>query len=98
VRDFLKEHHVEEKFTHSLGHGIGLKVHESPRIRSDSSSEYHLETGVVMTIEPGLYVPGLGGIRLEDTVVVHIEGAPSLTPSPFDLICHESQLSRNTHV
>lgn len=96
VRDFFKQNQIESRFTHSLGHGIGLHVHESPRIRSDS--DYHLETGAIITIEPGLYVPGLGGVRLEDTLVVHPEGAVSLTPSPFDLVISDAPIARKTDV
>lgn len=86
VREYFKENGVEDRFTHSLGHGIGLRVHESPRIRADASSDYILESGAVITIEPGLYLPAKGGVRLEDTLVVSERGAVSLTPSPFEIV------------
>ncbi len=58
----------EKYFIHALGHGVGLNVHEQPRISTDSDAI--LEQGMTITMEPGLYVPGVGGIRVEDTIVV----------------------------
>lgn len=75
--------HPEEGFTHSLGHGVGLEVHERPWMgrRSDAFVE-----GDVVAVEPGLYVKGVGGVRLEDTVVVTGDGIAHLTePYPYDL-------------
>lgn len=74
---------LKEGFFHSLGHGIGLEIHERPRLgeRSDPLAE-----GDVVAIEPGLYFPGIGGVRLEDTVVVTDEAVEHLTdPLPYDL-------------
>ncbi len=66
---------------HSLGHGVGLEVHEMPRIYA--SSEGTLQAGMVITIEPGIYVPGFGGVRLEDTIVITGDGYESLTCRPL---------------
>lgn len=75
ARAVFKEEGVEELFVHSLGHGIGLEVHEFPRIKFDGEDkDVVLESGMVITIEPGLYVPGIGGVRYEDTIVITENG------------------------
>ncbi|WP_332881781.1 M24 family metallopeptidase [Methanosarcina horonobensis] len=63
-------------FTHSTGHGVGLDIHELPGV---GESNFLLEAGNVITIEPGLYYPGIGGIRLEDMVLVTEKGCENLT-------------------
>lgn len=68
IRRVLAEHDLERFFIHSGGHGIGLDVHESPSV--NGSSEEFFEKGMVLSIEPGVYIPGWGGVRLEDMVVV----------------------------
>lgn len=70
-------------FPHRVGHGLGLEAHEAPSL--DPGSELVLEEGMVVTVEPGVYLPGWGGVRLEDDVVVEARGARSLTAAPIDL-------------
>lgn len=71
-------------FTHSLGHGLGLQVHEAPRLSSRSTDT--LRNGNVVTIEPGIYVPGIGGVRIEDDIVIRGNQPEFLTTSPRELI------------
>lgn len=71
-------------FPHSLGHGLGLQVHEAPRLSALSTDV--LQPGHVVTIEPGVYVPGVGGVRIEDDVVIRNGYADVLSTSPKDLI------------
>ena len=81
ARNVLEQRGFGGAFTHSLGHGLGLEVHENPRLAR--SSEVPVPVGAVVTIEPGAYLEGWGGIRLEDDVVVTQAGAEYLsTPSP----------------
>jgi len=75
-----------ERFPHGLGHGVGLEIHEDPFLRWDSPEEPRLEAGAVITIEPGIYVPGLGGVRIEDMVEVTPEGARVLGRSIRELV------------
>ncbi|WP_025729568.1 M24 family metallopeptidase [Atopobacter phocae] len=84
VRDYLNEKGYGEYFTHSTGHGIGLEIHEGPAISSRST--VRLEPGHVITIEPGVYIPGLGGVRIEDDLLVTEDGAKVLTHSDRHLI------------
>ncbi|OHD56287.1 MAG: hypothetical protein A2Y33_00525 [Spirochaetes bacterium GWF1_51_8] len=72
-----------EYFTHSTGHGVGMQVHEAPRI--GANSETILSEGMVFTVEPGIYLPGKGGIRLEDIVTVRKNGCEVLTSTSYDL-------------
>ena len=72
-----------EFFTHSLGHGLGLQVHEAPLMKP--GSDVPLQAGMVVTVEPGLYLPGWGGVRIEDDVLVREDGSEVLTHVPKDL-------------
>lgn len=75
AREVFKREGVEDLFIHSLGHGIGLKTHEFPRIKQDGKDKKTvLKKGMVFTIEPGLYIPGTGGVRYEDTIVITENG------------------------
>jgi Xaa-Pro aminopeptidase len=83
ARQVMRKAGVEELFVHSLGHGIGLELHESPRIKFDGADRsLKLEPGMVITVEPGLYLPGKGGVRYEDTVVITPTGYVNLYPEP----------------
>ncbi|MBA9027396.1 M24 family metallopeptidase [Peribacillus huizhouensis] len=84
TRNFIAEKGYGEYFGHSTGHGIGLEVHEGPAL--SLKSETILEPGMVVTCEPGIYVPGLGGVRIEDDTIITVEGNEALTHSTKELI------------
>ncbi|MFB6100870.1 MAG: M24 family metallopeptidase [Candidatus Nanohalobium sp.] len=86
-RDRMAEemgYNLEENVLYTLGHGVGVEVHEGPGL-SVSAEEVELEEGMVVTIEPGLHVPGIGGVRLEDVVLVTEDGCEVLSQSPKEL-------------
>jgi Xaa-Pro aminopeptidase len=87
--DTIARKHIRQKgygryFIHSLGHGLGIHVHDPLRISAMSAAV--LKTGNVVTIEPGIYIPGRGGVRIEDDIVVRENGCEILTTSPKELI------------
>jgi Xaa-Pro aminopeptidase len=84
ARQVLARHRLDHYFIHSTGHGLGLEVHEEPRVAR--GQKQILVPGNLITIEPGVYVPGIGGIRIEDDVVVHADRTEVLTRVPRDLI------------
>lgn len=84
ARDYLTERGLGDAFGHSLGHGIGLEVHEAPRL--SKTAEELLPVGAVVTLEPGVYFPGWGGVRIEDDVYLGASGAEVLTEFRRDLI------------
>jgi Xaa-Pro aminopeptidase len=84
ARGVLRKEGLAEAFTHSTGHGVGLEIHEQPRIGSGQATR--LLPGMVITIEPGIYLPGQFGVRIEDMVAVTRNGGDVLTPAPKALI------------
>lgn len=84
ARQVLAAHRLDRYFVHSTGHGLGLEVHEEPRVAR--GQKHRLEAGNVITIEPGVYVEGVGGIRIEDDIAVRARGNEVLTRIPRDLI------------
>ena len=84
ARKALQEANLEDFFTHGLGHGVGLEVHEAPRLNKFAVNIPLIE-GDVITIEPGIYLPNIGGIRLENTLVIEKEKARSFMSMPFFL-------------
>lgn len=84
TRDYIAEKGFGENFGHSTGHGLGLEVHEEPRL--SSKSDITLTPGMVVTVEPGIYVQGVGGCRIEDDIVITDSGNERLTHASKELI------------
>ncbi len=83
ARDHIASAGYGPHFGHGLGHGVGIEIHEAPRLNPESDTI--LEVGMVVTVEPGIYLPGLGGVRIEDLVVVTDDGCEVLTQSSKEL-------------
>ena len=84
ARQVLKQHKLEAAFVHSTGHGLGLEIHEAPRLAKKEKAK--LKAGMVITIEPGVYLEGVGGIRIEDTLLVTENGCQIMTPTSKDFV------------
>lgn len=84
ARDIIDSAGYGKYFGHGLGHSLGIDVHENPRLSPTSTAQ--LEPGIVITVEPGIYVPGLGGVRIENSCVITQTGANSLVNSSRELI------------
>ncbi len=84
ARDIIAEAGYKERFGHSLGHGLGIEVHESPRV--SYKNDDNLKPGMVVTDEPGIYIPDWGGVRIEDDLIITEEGCQVLNSSPKELI------------
>lgn len=84
ARDYISEKGYKEYFQHGLGHGFGLEIHEEPYLNTRST--HVLSPGNIITIEPGIYVPDLGGVRIEDDLLVTETGHEVLTHAPKELI------------
>ena len=84
TRNVLKKYQMDKAFVHSTGHGLGLEIHEPPRL--GKKDETRLQAGMAITIEPGVYIEGLAGIRIEDTVLVTKNGCEVLTPTSKEFV------------
>jgi Xaa-Pro aminopeptidase len=84
ARDVITEGRYGDAFGHGLGHGVGLLIHEAPRLSTESTDT--LAPGHVVTIEPGIYLEGVAGVRIEDLAIVREDGVELLTSFPKELI------------
>lgn len=83
-RDIITKYGYGDNFGHGTGHGLGMEIHEAPRL--SKLSDTILTPGMTVTVEPGIYVPGFGGVRIEDDIVITESGIKILTSSPKELI------------
>jgi Xaa-Pro aminopeptidase len=84
-REHIADHGWAERYTHGTGHGVGLLIHEDPWVFADTDTV--LVPGAIVTVEPGVYLPGSGGVRVEDTVLVTADGSRPLTSTSKELSC-----------
>jgi Xaa-Pro aminopeptidase len=84
ARRVIEDAGLGKEFPHGLGHGVGLEIHEAPRVRWDVPDD--LPEGAVVTVEPGVYIPGLGGVRIEDMVEVTADGCRPIPRSTKELV------------
>lgn len=85
ARDYITAHGYGDNFGHGLGHGVGLDIHEAPLM--NPSSQQRLQTDTFVTVEPGIYLPGWGGVRIEDTLLVTESGYENMFTSPLEMVC-----------
>lgn len=86
ARSVIEKGGYGKYFGHGLGHGVGLQIHENPFFSKNNSMK--LKAGMIVTVEPGIYLPGIGGVRIEDMVVVKKNGCEVLTKTPKELTCY----------
>jgi Xaa-Pro aminopeptidase len=86
ARQDLEQADLAQYYVHSTGHGVGLQIHEGPSLSQRAPEDVPLPVGCVITVEPGVYIPGWSGVRVEDCVVVHEDGVEVLTQSPTELV------------
>lgn len=86
ARNALEMVNLHEYYVHSTGHGVGLQIHEGPNLSERAPEDVMLPVGAVVTVEPGVYIPGWSGTRVEDCVLLKADGVEVLTQSPTDLV------------
>ncbi len=84
ARDYIRERGYGDRFGHGTGHGVGLMIHEAPRL--NQLSDAILTEGMVVTVEPGIYLPGVGGVRIEDTYIITADGARNIFKANKNLV------------
>jgi Xaa-Pro dipeptidase len=84
AKDYIDNHGYKDRFIHGLGHSVGLATHDGKGL--NASTDFKMKKNMVFTIEPGIYIPGFGGVRIEDDVVVEKDGCKVLTKADKELI------------